>query len=174
MDDMRHQERADDKAPQIRINEHIKSFKIRLIDDTGNNVGIIDTRDALAKSRQVGLDLVEVSPQAKPPVCKIMDYRKYIFEQKKKAKGNNHKSPETRELRLSISIGLHDLEIKARKAQEFLDEGSKVILSFKVSGREASKTELINDIAKRFYTLVEHSSTMESKGGVFILTPKAE
>lgn len=155
-----------------RINEEIRSYKVRVIDSTGANIGVITNRDALLKAREVGLDLVEVSPQVVPPVCRIMDFGKYMFEQKKKRKDNDHKSPETKEIRLTPSIGQGDLEIKAKKALEFLAEGSKVVLNFKLRGRENSKTEFVKDVVKRFYMIVETKSTLESKGGVHILTPK--
>jgi translation initiation factor IF-3 len=161
-----------DEEERPRINEEIRTFKIRVIDHNGNNLGVINNRDALYKAREAGFDLVEVSPQATPPVCKIMDFGKYMFELKKKRKDNEHKSPETKEIRLTPAIGQGDLEIKARKALEFLEEGSKVILSFKLRGREASKTEFVKDVVARFYAIVETKSTLESKGGVHILTPK--
>lgn len=155
-----------------RINHEIKVYKVRLIDQNGNNVGIVDTRDALNRARDAVLDLVEVSPTTNPPVCKIMDFRKYIFEQKKKMKENTHKAPETHEIRLTPNIDQHDIEVKARKATEFLEDGSKVILVFKVKGREAKQTEFINDVVKRFYALVDKLATLENKGEVFILHPR--
>lgn len=164
--------KRENKEDRVRINDEIKSFKVLLIDQDGNNVGVISNRDALQKSKEAGLDLVEVAPLSVPPVCRIMDFRKYLFEQKKKAKENNHKSPEPHELRLSPNIGQNDLEIKAKKAIEFLLEGSKVNLTFNVKGREASKTELIRGVVARFFALVEKQATMESKGGVYTLTPK--
>ncbi len=161
-----------DEEDRPNINGEIRAYKVRLIDQSGNNVGVVDTRDALTKARDAALDLVEVSPDATPPVCKIMDFRKYVFEQKKRAKENSHKSPEDHEIRLSPNICQNDLETKARKAQEFLEDGSKVVLTFKVKGREAKKVDFIKDVINRFYVLVEKYSTLENKGGVYILHPK--
>jgi translation initiation factor IF-3 len=155
-----------------RINNEIRAYKVRLIDQTGTNLGVVRIEDALFKAREVSLDLVEVSPDGNPPVCKIMDLGKYLFEQKKKQKENYHKPPEPREIRLSTGIGQGDLEIKAKKAIEFLEEGSKVTLSFKLKGREAKKLDLVDDVVKRFFALVQEKSTLESKGGVHILIPK--
>ena len=164
------QRKDDEDRP--RINDEIRAYNVRLIDSTGNNLGVVRVKDALFKAREVGLDLVEVSPQVVPPVCRILDFGKYMFELKKRRKDNEHKAPETKEIRLSPGIGQADLEIKARKAQEFLEDGSKVILQFKLRGRELSKMDLVNEVVNRFHKLVESISTLESKGGCFTLIPK--
>lgn len=162
-----------DQHDRPRANEEIiKTYKIRVIDHNGNNLGVITSREALYKAKEVALDLVEVSPNTTPPVCKIMDLGKYIFDKKKKDKGNEHRAPETHEIRLSPSIGQNDLEVKARKAEEFLKEGSKVIIQFKLHGREAKKTNLIDDVVKKFHSLLNTISNLENAGGVYILVPK--
>jgi translation initiation factor IF-3 len=170
-------DRADRQAKETqdrpRVNNEIRAYKVRLIDQTGTNVGVVPVQDALFKAREAALDLVEVSPDANPPVCKIMNLGKYLFEQKKKQKDNFHKAPEPRELRLSTGIGQSDLEIKAKKALEFLEEGSKVTLTFKLKGRELKKMDLVEEVVKRLYTIVEAKSTLESKGGTFVLIPKS-
>jgi translation initiation factor IF-3 len=155
-----------------RINNEIRVYKVRLIDSKGDNVGVVDIRDALYKAREAGLDLVEVVPTSQPPVCKIMDLGKWLFEKKKKAKENTHKAPETHEIRLTPVINIHDIEIKSKKAIEFLSEGSKVILHFKVKGREAKHKELIVAVAQKFFEFVKEKATLEEKGGVYILSPK--
>lgn len=157
---------------RLRINNQIRAFKVRLIDQHGTNLGVVNCNEALYKAREAGLDLVEVSPDTNPPVCKIMDFGKYLFEQKKKMKENQHKAPEPHEIRLSPGIGQSDLEIKAKKALEFLSGGSKVTLTFKLKGREAKKIDLIEDVVKRFHKLVETASMLEIKGGSYVLIPK--
>lgn len=168
--DFKHNDIVDEDRPVC--NEEIKAWKVRLIDQNGVNIGVVDTRDALFKAREVSLDLVEVSPEAKPPVCKIMDVGKFIFEKKKKQKENMNRGPEPHEIRLTPSIGQHDLEIKARKAIEFLEEGSIVTIQVKVRGREKSHPELIRDVALRFGKLVAEKGNMENKGDVWVITPK--
>lgn len=171
----RNQERDNppiEDANRLRINNAIRAYKVLLIDQNGTNFGAVSINEATVKAREAGLDLVEVSPEVTPPVCRIMDFGKYIFEQKKKQKENFHKAPEPHEIRLSTGIGQSDLEIKAKKALEFLNDGSKVTLSFKLRGRELKKMDLVDAVVQRFFVLVQTKSTLENKGGVYVLIPK--
>jgi translation initiation factor IF-3 len=123
----------------LRRNHQIRISPIRLIDENQEQAGIVDTRDAQARAREAGLDLVEVSPTARPPVCRIMDFGKFKYEQKKKdqkAKAKRHET-ELKEVRIKTpKIGDHDLGIKIKRAQEFLSRGDRVQFSLRFRGRE--------------------------------------
>lgn len=162
----------DDEFERPKMNYEIKHFKIRLINELGENEGVVSTKDAIYKAKDKGLDLIELNPNSNPPVCKIMDLGKYIFEQKKHKKETKQKAIENHEIRLTPSIGEHDLEIKSKKAVEFLSKGSKVFLQFKLKGREAKKYDLIKAVAERFYGYVKDIANLEHKGDGFTLVPK--
>ena len=136
----------------LRINEQIRVREVRLIDGEGekSEVKIISTRDALELAKERNLDLVEVSPNANPPVCKIMDFGKYRFEQEKKLRDSkkNQKVLKIKEIRMQPKIGSGDLDTKAKHAQEFLDEGAKVKVTIRFRGRELAHTELGFDVLK--------------------------
>lgn len=144
--------------------------QVRVIDHNGTNLGVLSSYDAIGKAREVGLDLVMVSDGA-TPTCKIMDLGKFIFEKRKKEKENKVKSPETHEVRLTLNTQSHDLQIKAKKAVEFLQEGGKVQLQFKVKGRESRFPEKVKEIALQFAELVKPHGNMELKADVYIITP---
>lgn len=167
-----HSNRKDVHVDKPRTNWEIKVPTVHLIDQNGDFLGILNTKDAIFKAKDINLDLVEIDPKHKPPVCKIMDLGKWIFEQKKKAKSNIHKAPPLHEIRLTPNTELHDIEIKAKKAIEFLKEGSKIVLQFKTKGRESKKFDLIKLVAEKFAKAVESHATMENTGEGFILTPK--
>ena len=138
-----------------RINEMIRVREVRLIDDEGNQLGIVATQEALKMAKDRDLDLVEVSPNANPPVCKILDYGKYKFEQEKKLRDSkkNQKVLKLKEIRMQPKIGAGDLDTKAKHIQEFLDEGDKVKVTIRFRGRELAHTELgydvLNEVLKR-------------------------
>ncbi|MBP3742427.1 MAG: translation initiation factor IF-3 [Treponema sp.] len=138
-----------------RINEMIRVREVRLIDDEGKQLGIIATQEALRMAKDKDLDLVEVSPNANPPVCKILDYGKYRFEQEKKLRDSkkNQKVLKLKEIRMQPKIGAGDLDTKAKHIQEFLDEGDKVKVTIRFRGRELAHTELgydvLNEVLKR-------------------------
>lgn len=157
-----------------RVNWEIKVPQIKLVDSNGTFIGLMNVKDAVYKAKDAGLDLVEIVPTEKPPICKIMDLNKWIFEQKKKAKSNVHKAPATHEIRLTPNTGDHDISIKAKKAIEFLKEGSKIILQFKTKGREAKLYHIMKEIAEKFAKAVETHATMEYTGECFILHPKKD
>lgn len=119
-----------------RINQQITTKEVRVIDAKGQNIGVLSTEEALKKAKEAELDLIEVSPNAVPPVAKIMDYGKYRYLAEKKEKGV--KKPigqELKEVQLSLGISGHDLERKAKNASEFLEQGSKVKIAMRLSGR---------------------------------------
>ncbi len=134
----------------LRVNEMIRVREIRLIDGNGEQRGIVPTIEALKMAREQDLDLVEVSPNANPPVCKILDFGKYRFEQEKKLRDSkkNQKVLKIKEIRMQPKIGSGDLDTKAKHVQEFLDEGDKVKVTIRFRGRELAHTELGYDVLK--------------------------
>ena len=153
---------ADNKG--MRINGNIRVREVRLIDNEGNQKGIVPTLEALKMAREQELDLVEVSPNANPPVCKILDFGKYKFEQEKKLRDSkkNQKVLKIKEIRMQPKIGAGDLDTKAKHVQEFLDEGDKVKVTIRFRGRELAHTELGYDVLKEVEKrLTEGSYAME-------------
>jgi translation initiation factor IF-3 len=139
---------ADNKG--LRINEQIRVREIRLIDDKGEQKGIVPIIEALKMAKERELDLVEVSPTANPPVCKILDFGKYRFEQEKRLRESkkNQKVLKLKEVRMQPKIGPGDLDTKAKHVQEFLNEGNKVKVTIRFRGRELAHTELGFDVLK--------------------------
>lgn len=127
-----------------RINEEINSPKVRLIDQEGNMVGIEDIESAISRARNVGLDLVEVSPHSQPPVCKIANFGKMKYELQKKAADAKKKQKivETKEIKMTINIGKGDYDFKLRHAKEFIEKGHKVKIMIRMKGREISHREI--------------------------------
>lgn len=127
-----------------------------MIDDTGEQLGILSNADAQALAKEKDLDLVEVSPNADPPVARVMDYGKYKYEQEKQQqKQKKSKAGQVKEIRLSMKIGAHDLEYRMKRAQEFLAEGNKVKLNVMMKGRENANPNLAKQKVKEFATLLE-------------------
>ena len=120
-----------------RINHQIKSPELRVIGPTGENFGVIPLRDALAKAQELGLDLIEISPNTVPPICKITDFGKYQYDEKKKQKVVKSKAKviETKSLQVKIATDEHDLELKAKKASEWLAEGHRIKIDLFITGR---------------------------------------
>ncbi|MEA4815299.1 MAG: translation initiation factor IF-3 [Lachnospiraceae bacterium] len=162
------------------INEQIRDKEVRLISETGEQLGIVSSKEAQKMADERKLDLVKISPTAKPPVCRIMDYGKYRFDQAKKEKEakKKQKTIDIKELRLSPSIDTHDIQVKVKKAIEFLKDGDKVKVSIRFRGREIghSKTSavILEDFAKDVseYGIVEKPPKMEAKSMVMFLAPK--
>lgn len=122
---------------RVRINTRITTDEVRLIDEAGKNTGVVKTADALARAKTLGLDLIEISPNAKPPVAKIMDYGKYKYEEERKTKTSkkSHQS-EVRILRVGLGTSDHDLDMKAKKAAGFLTQGDRIKIDLFLRGRE--------------------------------------
>ena len=164
-----------------RINEMIRVREVRLIDEEGNQLGIVPTPEALRMAKDKGLDLVEVSPNANPPVCKILDYGKYRFEQEKKLRDakKNQKVLKLKEIRMQPKIGSGDLDTKAKHIQEFLDEGDKVKVTIRFRGRELAHTELgyevLNEVLKRLTTAynIEKPAAMDGRNMSMTISAKA-
>ncbi len=156
--------------------------EVRLIDEEGVMVGIVSIDEALSRAEEADLDLVNISPNADPPVCKILDYGKYRYEQQKKeknAKKNQHVT-EIKEIRLSASIEDHDIEVKAKAATKFLQDGDKVKVSLRFRGRERDYTQLGYDAMERFaalvadYGVIEKQPKMEGRRMNMFLAPKKD
>lgn len=164
-----------------RINEMIRVREVRLIDDEGNQLGIVATQEALKMAKDRDLDLVEVSPNANPPVCKILDYGKYKFEQEKKLRDSkkNQKVLKLKEIRMQPKIGSGDLDTKAKHIQEFLDEGDKVKVTIRFRGRELAHTELgydvLNEVLKRLTSAynIDKPAAMDGRNMSMTISAKA-
>ena len=163
-----------------RINEDIRVPRVLLIDQTGEKQGIMPTSAALEAAEEVGLDLVEVSPNSDPPVCKILDYGKYKFqEQKKKAEARKRQRVvEVKEIKLRPNIDVHDYEVKARAMHRFFEEGDKVKVTLRFRGRELAHPELgmklLQQVRADFEPVakVEYEPRMEGKQMIMILAPR--
>jgi translation initiation factor IF-3 len=125
----------------IRINEQIRISPVRVVAEDGVQLGIISTEEALGRAREVGLDLVEVAPNEKPPVCRIMDFGKFKYQQNKKQHGGKAHHTKTKEVRLRPKTGQHDIEFKVKQAREFLKDKDKVQISVVFRGREIVHSE---------------------------------
>jgi translation initiation factor IF-3 len=134
-----------------RINEAIRIREVRLIDADGGQVGVVPTEQALRMAKEAGFDLVEVAPAARPPVCRIMDFGKFLYQQKKKAQESRKKQKqfEIKEVKFRPNIDDHDYDVKLRRALGFLDEGDKVKATVQFRGRENSKPELGLNLMKK-------------------------
>ncbi|MBQ7642454.1 MAG: translation initiation factor IF-3, partial [Clostridia bacterium] len=141
---------------QIQINDEIRDREVRLIGKDGSQLGIVSSSEALRLAEEQDLDLVKIAANANPPVCKIMDYGKYRFETLKKQKEaqKNQKIVELKEIRLSMTIDVGDLNVKARQAQKFLTSGNKVKVSIRMRGRQNAHSSLGVDVMNRFFDLV--------------------
>ncbi len=140
-----------------RMNRDIRVPEVRLVGEDGEMIGVVSIRDALQQAHEAGLDLVEISPQAVPPVCKILDYGKFKFEQDKKAAEAKKKQKivELKEIKLRPGIGDHDYEIKMKQARKFLGEGDKVKFTLRFRGRELSRTDIGMIVLRRVRTELE-------------------
>ena len=165
----------------LRINEQIRVREVRLIDEKGEQRGIIPTLEAIRIAREIGLDLVEVAPQSVPPVCKLLNYGKYKFEQEKKIKDvkKHTKAVELKEIRMQPKIAEHDLDFKSEHVREFLEQGNKVKVTIRFRGRELAHTEIGEQVLKRvlaklegFY-IMEKTPSMEGRFMSMVLQPKA-
>ena len=171
--------RINDK--ELLINEEIRDKEIRVIDNDGSQLGIMSARDAQKIANEKNLDLVKIAPNATPPVCKIMDYGKYKFEQTKREKEakKNQKIVEVKEVRMSLNIDTHDFNTKANNAMKFLKNGDKVKVSVRFRGREMAHTKLGEDLLVRFaeqcseFGVVEKQPKMEGRSIAMFVSPKS-
>jgi len=149
----------------LLVNEDITEKEVRLIDEEGNAVGIMSSQEALKLAYSKDLDLVNIAPSAVPPVCKIMDYGKYVFDMAKREKEarKNQKVVDIKEVRLSLGIGDHDFQVKVKNALKFLKDGDKVKLTVKFVGREMNFTKAGEDLIDRFAESVSELGAMDKK-----------
>ena len=152
------------KQPEIRVNERIRVPQVRVIGDDGEQVGVITTREALAMAQARGLDLVEVSPTARPPVCRIMDYGKFKYEQNRrarKAKKNQHQM-QLKEIKMRPKIEEHDYLFKVNHAREFLEERDKVKVTVTFRGREIAHQDLGRKLIEKVIAALSDVATVET------------
>jgi translation initiation factor IF-3 len=177
------QPRGRGPAPRANpINDEIRANELRVIDDQGEQAGIMLREVAVELARKKDLDLVLISPNANPPVAKIMDYGKYRYDQQKREKEAKKKQKviEVKEIRLSTFIEKHDLEVKAKTASKFLKDGDKVKVSLRFKGRERGRTEIGFEVMKRFTECVaeagtpEKSPAFEGRSLIMIVAPNPE
>lgn len=150
---------------RLRINDMIRVPEVRLISGDGRQAGVIATEQAMELARNEGLDLVEVSPQARPPVCKILDYGKFKFEQEKRIKESKRKQKlgKLKEIRMQPKIEKHDLQFKARQVRQFLEEGNKVKVTIRFRGRELAHTEIGRGVLGRILDILDDSAVLERR-----------
>lgn len=163
-----------------RINDAIRAREVRLIDENGQNLGVVNRLDAVERATAAGLDLVEISPDATPPVCKILDYGKFKYqEQKKAAEARKHqKIVEVKEIKMRPSIDAHDYDVKMRSIKRFFDEGDKVKITLRFRGREMAHQEIGYDLLQRVKSdlgelaKVEAEPRLEGRQMVMVLAPR--
>ena len=163
-----------------RYNEFIQSDKVRVIDEEGENLGVMYTREAIAQAAEVGLDLVEVSPNADPPVCKFLDVGKFKYEAQKKANlaRKSQKTQEIKEIKMRPNIDDHDYMVKMKKIIEFIGEGDKVKVTLRFRGREMSHQQLGMALLQRVAedmvetAKVEAYPRLEGRQMLMVLSPK--
>jgi len=166
----------------IRINHRIRVPQVRLIGADGTQLGVMDTRKALELAINAGMDLAEISPNSTPPVCKILDYGKYKYQQKKKAQQSKKNQVVTvlKEVQFRPQTGTHDVDYKVKHVKEFLEEGNKVKVSIRFRGREMAHTDLGHTLMKQIIDMVgslgivEQNSKMEGKSLSLIFAPAAK
>ena len=148
---------------QHQINEEIRDKEVRVISETGEQLGIMSAQEAQRLADEAELDLVKISPNAVPPVCKIMNYGKFKFEQAKREKENrkNQKVIEIKEIYLSMTIDIGDLNVKAKKTLELLADGNKVKVSIRMRGRQMAHASMGVDVMKRFFDMLGGKAVMD-------------
>jgi translation initiation factor IF-3 len=170
---------AQPKGDEHRINDRIEAREVRLVAQDGEMMGVVALADALDRAEEVGLDLVEISPNATPPVCKILDYGKFKYEAQKKANAARKKQKviEVKEIKMRPSIDQHDYGIKMRKVRGFLDEGDKVKVTMRFRGREMAHQHLAINILEKVreemgdLAKVEQFPKLEGRQMIMVMAP---
>ena len=163
-----------------RVNDEINVLRVRLVDERGNMVGVVPRNDALTMAANAGLDLVEIAPNADPPVCKILDFGKFKYEEQKKKNEARKKQKiiEVKEIKLRPSIDDHDYDVKMRNMLKFIEEGDKVKVTMRFRGRELAHQELGMDVLMRVrgdleeIAKVEQMPRMEGRQMTMVMSPK--
>jgi translation initiation factor IF-3 len=167
------------KGDEHRINDRIEAREVRLVNQDGEMIGVVPLRDALIRAEDVGLDLVEISPNATPPVCKILDYGKFKYEAQKKANAARKKQRviEVKEIKMRPSIDQNDYGIKMKKVREFIDEGDKVKVTMRFRGREMAHQHLAINILEKVkeemadVAKVEQFPKLEGRQMIMVMAP---
>lgn len=162
------------------INEQIRDKEVRLVGEDGEQLGIMSAKDAMKIAKEANLDLVKIAPQAKPPVCKVIDYGKYRYElaRKEKEAKKKQKTMDVKEIRLSPNIDENDLNTKAGQARKFLSKGDKVKVTLRFRGREVAHMGMSKQILNKFFeklediAVVEKPAKMEGRSMIMFLTEK--
>ncbi|HHW04110.1 MAG TPA: translation initiation factor IF-3 [Thermoanaerobacterales bacterium] len=168
------------KEKEIQVNHEIKAKEVRVIDPNGQQLGIMSLKEALRHAQEAQMDLVKIVPDAKPPVCKIMDYGKFKYEQSKREKEarKNQRVINIKEIRMNPNIEEHDFQVRVKNALRFLKDGDKVKVTIKFRGREITHTKLGEDVLKKMADSVqevgyiEKQPLIEGRNMVMILSPK--
>lgn len=176
----RFHKRPDQQRQQYKVNERIWASSLRVLDNEGKQIGILSKFEALGKAREEGLDLVEIAPNAKPPVAKIIDFKKFLYQQEKKKQEEKKKAKisETKEVRLGPFMSAHDLDTVIKKARGFFEDSDKVRFVVKFRGRQITHPEFGQEIVKKIVTAVsdiaktEKEPRFEGKQLVTILSPE--
>ncbi len=163
-----------------QINEEIRDKEVRLIDSDGSQLGIVSLQQAMDTAIQRGLDLVKIAPKAEPPVCRVMDYGKFRFEQAKKEKEarKNQKVVDIKEVRLSAKIDVADFNVRVKQAEKFLKAGDKVKASIRFRGREMAHTDIGLTVMQRFaeacaeFGTIEKAAKLEGRQMLMFVAPK--
>ena len=163
-----------------RLNQEIRVREVRLIDETGKQLGIYPTREALRVAQERGVDLVEVAPDARPPVCRLLDYSKFMYEQQRKDREARkaQRQVEIKEIRLRPKIAEHDVQTKVNRATDFLNKGSKVRVRVRFRGREITHKDIARELLVRVakeladVSVVEQRPQMEGYTMLMVLAPK--
>ncbi len=169
-------------SKETRINEEIRDKELRVIDETGEMIGIMSRDEALRLAEEKKLDLVNISPNAKPPVCKILDYGKYRYDMQKREKEakKKQKTMQVKEIRLSTFIEDHDIQVKAKTACKFLEDGDKVKVSLRFRGREKDYTARGREVMDKFaevcspVSTIDKKPTFEGRSLTMFLAPKSD
>lgn len=170
---------TDISRDNTRVNRDIRAREVRVIDDGGEQLGIMATRDALAIAEEKELDLVEVAPNANPPVCRLMDYGKYLYERQKRERESRkaQKQIDVKEVRLRPKTGEHDIQVVLNKSRKFLADGNKVKVTIRFRGREILHRDVALSLMKRVATdlapssIVESQPAFEGRSMVMLLAP---
>ena len=159
-----------------RKNQYINASQVQLISSSGENLGVIKTQEALQMATEEDLDLIEINPNAKPPICKIMDYSKYMYDKKKKQKKSKGKSKDQKELRFSPVIEQHDVDVRVSRAKKFLEKGHNVKLTIFRKGRQTHEQakEVMDDLLKIFegYNTIETQPRQEGRKLYITIKPE--
>jgi len=172
--------KKDSDQKKVNINEHIRATEVRVISDEGDQLGIMPLAEALRTAREAGLDLVEVAPEAAPPVCRVMDFGRYKYQLSKKSAESRKKSSviEIKEIKFRPKTGEHDYQFKLRNIQKFLAEKNKVKVSMMFRGREIAHADLGQSLLERVLkdmaetAQMEQTPKLEGRSMVMILAPK--